>query len=309
MDNTNGIRMSNQDLISFVSPNPAQKKEGQARSDLESINFDNNNGQTNQKFKAVQNLFSPTTETIPPQPLPRTILPVLNQNGVLSYPNSTVPNSNHYNIFPGQPYQQNQTRMPYNFNLPTQRFVAGQSMFNQTVTRPVQPSNNISSLQNFQNYPRQIYNVQPAMQRCNTSVGFSSPNGSMVKSNSWNDEMHTSTPKQKTSLPVQHTSPPPSITSDFKSSSSTISLESKSKYKTKKYTAKAATDSLIDLNLSEKEDGNTTTVSILQDFDPLNESDNEEEEIYWSSQKSNFSESFYDTHDPFSYMEQQVRGV
>eukprot|EP00092_Neocalanus_flemingeri_P001614 GFUD01001721.1.p1 GENE.GFUD01001721.1~~GFUD01001721.1.p1 ORF type:complete len:1837 (+),score=416.06 GFUD01001721.1:479-5989(+) len=306
LDNTNGLRMSNQDLISFVSPNPGQKKESQARADLESINFDNNNGQTNQKFKAVQNLFSPTSEMPPPQPLPRTILPVLNQNGVLSYPNSTVPNGNHYNIFPGQPYQQNQTRMPYNFNLPTQRFVAGQSMFNQTVTRPVQPTTNRSSLQSFQNYPRQIYNVQPSMQRCNTSVGFSSSSGSMVKSSSWNDEMHTSTPKQKTSLPVQHTSPPPSITSDFKSSSSTISLESKSKHKTKKYTAKAATDSLIDLNLTEKEDGNTTTVSILQDFDPLNESDNEEEEIYWSSQKSNFSESFYDTHDPFSYMEQQA---
>ena len=48
-------------------------------------------------------------------------------------------------------------------------------------------------------------------------------------------------------------------------------------------------------------------MSILHDFDPLNESNNEEEEeIYWSSQKSNFSESFYDTNDPFSYMEQQV---
>jgi len=306
LDNTNPncIRMSNQDLISFVSPNPAQKKEGvgKARDDLETINFDNNNEQTTQKFKAVQNLFSPSSEALPPQPLPRTILPVLNQNGVLSYPSSGVPNSNQYQVYPSQQYQpQIQARLPYNFNLPTQGFVAGQSMFNHTVTRPV------TNLQSFPNYPKQIYNAQPTMQRCNTSVGFS-PAGSMIKSNSWNDEIHTSTPKQKTSLPVQHTSPPPSISSNFKSSSSTISSEStKSKHKMKKYTTKAATDSLIDLNLSEvKEDGNTTTVSILQDFDPLNESDNEEEEIYWSSQKSNFSESFYDTHDPFSYMEQQA---
>ena len=56
---------------------------------------------------------------------------------------------------------------------------------------------------------------------------------------------------------------------------------------------------------------NTTKVSVLDIFDPLAESgedEEEEEEIYWSSKKStsNFSESFYDTHDPFSYMEQQA---
>jgi len=300
--NTNNcLRMSNQDLISFASPNPAQKKENKARDDLETINFDNNNEQTNQKFKAVQNLFSPTADTpFPPQPLPRTILPVLNQNGVLSYPTTGLPNSNQFPVYPNQYPHQSQTRMPYNFNLPTPGFVAGQSLFNQTITRPV------TNLQSFPNYPNQIYNAQPTMQRCNTSVGFS-PTGSMVKSNSWNDEIHTSTPKQKSSAQIQHTSPPPSLVSNFKSSSSTTSSESIKSRQKKKYKTKAATDSLIDLNLSgEKEDGNTTTVSILQDFDPLNESDNEEEEIYWSSQKSNFSESFYDTHDPFSYMEQQA---
>ena len=51
-------------------------------------------------------------------------------------------------------------------------------------------------------------------------------------------------------------------------------------------------------------------MSVLDIFDPLAESgeEEEEEEIYWSSKKStsNFSESFYDTHDPFSYMEQQA---
>jgi phosphatidylinositol-4-phosphate 3-kinase len=55
---------------------------------------------------------------------------------------------------------------------------------------------------------------------------------------------------------------------------------------------------------------NTTTVSVLDIFDPLAESGEEveEEEIYWSSRRSmsSFSESFYDTHDPFSYMEQQA---
>jgi len=300
LDNTSGLKMSNQDLISFVSPNPAQKKEGKARDDLETISFDNNNVQATEKFKAVQNLFSPTTELHPPQPLPRNVLPVLNQNGVLSYPSSALPNSNHYNIFPGQHYQ-NRT-MPYNFNMPNQGFVAGQSMFNQTVTRPV------TNLQSFPNYPNQIYNAQPTVQRSNTNPALS-PNGSIVKSNSWNDEIHTSTPKQKSSFSSDYASPPPSINSNFKSASvcSVNSDNSRTNRKPKRYTTKAATDSLIDLNLSEEnEDGNTTTVSILQDFDPLNESDNEEEEIYWSSQKSNFSESFYDTHDPFSYMEQQA---
>ena len=59
------------------------------------------------------------------------------------------------------------------------------------------------------------------------------------------------------------------------------------------------------------QDANTTKVSVLDIFDPLTESgedEEEEEEIYWSSKKStsNFSESFYDTHDPFSYMQQQA---
>ena len=55
---------------------------------------------------------------------------------------------------------------------------------------------------------------------------------------------------------------------------------------------------------------NATTVSVLDIFDPLAENGEEEaeEEIYWSSKRSTstFSESFYDTHDPFSYMEQQA---
>ena len=68
-------------------------------------------------------------------------------------------------------------------------------------------------------------------------------------------------------------------------------------------------DSLIDLGPREEDAANTTTVSILQDFDPLNECEDEEEEIYWSSQRSNFSESFYDSNDPFSYMEQQVTKI
>ena len=56
---------------------------------------------------------------------------------------------------------------------------------------------------------------------------------------------------------------------------------------------------------------NTTKVSVLDIFDPLAENEGapvEEEEIYWSSKRSTsqFSESFYDTTDPFSYMAQEA---
>ena len=111
------------------------------------------------------------------------------------------------------------------------------------------------------------------------------------KSNSWNEDILTSTPKAPS---LRHTSPPPSVSASSESSK-------KLSFKSKK-----DKDSLIDLGSKDEDAGNTTTVSILQDFDPLNESDEEEEEIYWSSTRSHFSESFYDTNDPFSYMEQQA---
>ena len=125
----------------------------------------------------------------------------------------------------------------------------------------------------------------------------------MVKSSSWNDEILTSTPKRLSSSSLRHTSPPPSLVSDR---SSTSSNSSKTRQRLSYSQVKLRDpSSLIDLDQSD--DGNTTTVSILHDFDPLNETNNEdEEEIYWSSQKSNFSESFYDNNDPFSYMEQQA---
>ena len=128
----------------------------------------------------------------------------------------------------------------------------------------------------------------------------------MVKSSSWNDEILTSTPKRLSSSSLRHTSPPPSLVSDR---SSTSSNSSKTRQRLSYSQVKLRDpSSLIDLDQSD--DGNTTTVSILHDFDPLNETNNEEEEeeeeIYWSSQRSNFSESFYDNNDPFSYMEQQV---
>ena len=155
-----GMNMNNQDLISFLSP-PQKKEQHRARDDLESINFDNNNQQHMEKFKAVQNLFSPSTETIPPpQPLPRSILPVINPNGSLSYPNITggpLSSNNQTQFFSNSYNQNNQNNLALSFNsppTPSAGFIAGQSMFNQTVTRPI---NNVQrsqilktlSLENF----------------------------------------------------------------------------------------------------------------------------------------------------------------
>ena len=130
----------------------------------------------------------------------------------------------------------------------------------------------------------------------------------MVKSSSWNDDILTSTPKRVSNSSLRHTSPPPSLVSDVQSTASSNSHRSRQRLSYSQVKVKDP-GSLIDL-AGQSEDGNTTTVSILHDFDPLNETNNEEEEeeeeIYWTSQKSNFSESFYDNNDPFSYMEQQV---
>ena len=129
----------------------------------------------------------------------------------------------------------------------------------------------------------------------------------MVKSSSWNDDILTSTPKRLSNSSLRHTSPPPSLVSDVQSTTSSNSHRSRQRLSYSQVKVKDP-GSLIDL-AGQSEEGNTTTVSILHDFDPLNEANNEEEqeeEIYWSSQRSNFSESFYDNNDPFSYMEQQV---
>ena len=128
----------------------------------------------------------------------------------------------------------------------------------------------------------------------------------MVKSSSWNDDILTSTPKRLSTPSLRHTSPPPSVQSDSKSTTSLTSSKNRQRLSYSQVTVREK-DSLIDLR--QEDEGNTTTVSILHDFDPLNETNNEEEEeeeIYWSSQRSNFSESFYDNNDPFSYMEEQV---
>merc|ERR1712218_311261 len=169
---------------------------------------------------------------------------------------------------------------------------AGQSMFNQGPARPPaqQPSPATLSLQT----PNSNYN-QTVVQRANSAGGGVGP---IPKSSSWNEDILTSTPKPHSAAPLRHTSPPPSIASSEVSGAASVATRKKLQYKTR-----SQTDSLIEL-IPEGDAANTTTVSILHDFDPLNESDNEEEEeIYWSSQKSNFSESFYDTNDPFSYME------
>lgn len=280
--------MDNQDLISFASPNPALKKDGQFRSDLESISFDNNNDRTLEKFKAVQNLFSTNQMSeAPPPPPPRNVQPIVSPNGLVSYPNRTLPNLNQLNMYPGQAYQQNFNRMP-SFqvnNFPNQN-PSAQSMY-QTAppgsSRP--PSNSLSIQQQGQ--------VQRTQSLTYPSV--------ISKSNSWSDDFLTSTPKHQ-SPSLRHTSPPPSVVSAGASSNRSSSRK-KLSYKGSK---KTDPDSLIDLGPREEDAANTTTVSILQDFDPLNECEDEEEEIYWSSQRSNFSESFYDSNDPFSYMEQQV---
>lgn len=284
--------MDNEDLISFASPNPSQKKEGQFRADLESISFDNNNENVVEKFKAVQSLFSRTAETAAPAPPARTTLPVQNKNGGLTYQVSSLPNANRYNVFPSQSYQQNLRRQPpppYNFNLPNQPPPPGQSAF--TPNTRSEASNSLSPLGNMKSLTHQT-NI---FKQASNSGGVAS----MVKSSSWNDDILTSTPKRPSSSSLRHTSPPPSLVSSSHSSKSRQRL-SYSQVKVRD------PDSLIDLGQSE--DGNTTTVSILHDFDPLNEANNEEEEeeIYWSSKMSNFSESFYDNNDPFSYMEQQV---
>ena len=307
--------MDNQDLISFASPNPAQKKGGggQFHADLESISFDNNNsrGSIEQKFKAVQNLFSTPSSAPPPPPPPRTVLPVVSPSGLVSYPAPApapalaLPNTNRLGGFPGQPYQQNFLRTPSplsnNINLPANqnaglvRSAPGQSMFNQRPARPPaqQPSPAAATL-SLQT-PTSNYN-QAGVQRANSAGGGFGP-GPIPKSSSWNEDILTSTPKPHSAAPLRHTSPPPSIASSEVSGATRKKLQ---------YKTRSQTDSLIEL-IPEGDAANTTTVSILHDFDPLNESDNEEEEeIYWSSQKSNFSESFYDTNDPFSYMEQQV---
>ena len=129
----------------------------------------------------------------------------------------------------------------------------------------------------------------------------------MVKSSSWNDDILTSTPKRLSTSSLRHTSPPPSLVSDAQSTTSSNSYKSRQRLNYSQVKVKTP-ESLIDLG-GQPDDGNTTTVSILHDFDPLNETNNaeeEEEEIYWSSQRSNFSESFYDNNDPFDYMLQQV---
>ena len=286
--------MDNQDLISFASPNQLQKKAGQFQADLESISFDNNNENVVEKFKAVQSLFSNPAETAAPPPPPRTILPMSNKTGSLTYQTPSLPNSNRYNVFPSQSYQQNLRRHPpppYNFNLPNQPPPPGQSAF--TPNTRSEASNSLSPLGNMKSLTHQT-NI---FKQASNSGGVAS----MVKSSSWNDDILTSTPKRPSSSSLRHTSPPPSLVSSSHSSKSRQRL-SYSQVKVRD------PDSLIDLGQSE--DGNTTTVSILHDFDPLNETNNgekeEEEEIYWTSQRSNFSESFYDNNDPFSYMEQQV---
>ena len=292
--------MDNQDLISFASPNPAQKKggAGQFQADLEAINFNNNDRTMEQKFKAVQNLFSTPSSEPPPPPPPRNSL--VSPNGLMP----PHPNLNRYGGgggFPqNQSYQQNFTQTPsisYSINPPNQAAVVtsgGQSMFNQQSFYPPPSIHATNSLSIQSQNPN--FNQQMGLQRTNSANGGFGP---IPKSNSWNEEILTSTPKQQSSSALRHTSPPPSIASDARSSGSRRSLQ---------YKKKSLKDSLIDLGPAEGDAANTTTVSILHDFDPLNESDNEEEEeeIYWSSQKSNFSESFYDTNDPFSYMEQQV---
>ena len=101
------LTMDNQDLISFASPNPTQKKDGHFRAELESISFDNNNDRTVEKFKAVQNLFSTPSSDPPPHPPPRAILPSVSPNGMFSYPNTTMPNLNRYQAFSSQVRQQN----------------------------------------------------------------------------------------------------------------------------------------------------------------------------------------------------------
>ena len=305
LDNSSGVKMDNQDLISFASPNPAQKKSGggQFQADLEAINFNNNDRTMEQKFKAVQNLFATPSSGPPPPPPPRNAL--VSPNGGMMPPH---PNLNRYasggGFPPNQSYQQNFTQTPsisYNVNPPNQAVVnAGgrQSMFNQQSFYPPPPSihtaGNSLSIQS----QNPNFNQQMGLQRANSANGGFGP---IPKSNSWNEEIRTcSTPKQSSSG-LRHTSPPPTIVSDSRSSQGSR--------KSLQYKKKSLKDSLIDLGPSESDAANTTTVSILHDFDPLNESDNEEEEeeeIYWSSQKSNFSESFYDTNDPFSYMEQQV---
>ena len=292
--------MDNQDLISFASPNPSQKKAGQFQADLESISFDNNNENVVEKFKAVQSLFSSTAESAPPPPPPRSMLPMTTKNGSITYQNSSLPNSNRYNVFPSQSYQPNLSRLPpYNFNFPNQTAVPGQSLFNQGLAAHTSPpSSSLSPLEKLKNIN------QTNLPKASSSSGGFAP---MVKSSSWNDDILTSTPKRLSTSSLRHTSPPPSLVSDAQSTTSSNSYKSRQRLNYSQVKVKTP-ESLIDLG-GQPDDGNTTTVSILHDFDPLNETNNaeeEEEEIYWSSQRSNFSESFYDNNDPFDYMLQQV---
>ena len=297
--------MDNQDLISFASPNQSQKQAGQFQADLESISFDNNNENVVEKFKAVQSLFSNKAESAAPPPPPRSILPMTNKNGSITYQTPSLPNSNRYNVFPSQSYQQNFSRPPpYNFNFPNQTGAPGQSLFNQGLSvHNSPPGSSLSPLESLRNIN------QTNLPKAITASGGFAP---MVKSSSWNDDILTSTPKRLSNSGLRHTSPPPSLVSDVKSTTSSSSQRSRQRLSYSSQVKVKEPESLIDL-AGQSEDGNTTTVSILHDFDPLNETNNEgeeeEEEIYWSSQRSNFSESFYDNNDPFSYMEQQVSNL
>lgn len=81
-----------QDLISFTSPTPAPKPAGPSlSSDLESLNFhNNNNAVVPQQMKAVQELFRRQEPPQPPaQPLPRTLLPLPGGG----YPDPNRPNT------------------------------------------------------------------------------------------------------------------------------------------------------------------------------------------------------------------------
>ncbi|XP_023349681.1 phosphatidylinositol 4-phosphate 3-kinase C2 domain-containing subunit beta [Eurytemora carolleeae] len=133
-------------------------------------------------------------------------------------------------------------------------------------------------------------------------------NQGMSKSLSWTDgDPSTSTPThpshQRRSSPCPSPSSPSSlggiISPPPPSLRSSVSSYSLGSGKGRKVMPKVDNESLIDLDIDEKD---KTTVSVLEEFDPLIEHKEDEDELYWTSRESTNSTSFYDSYDPFSYM-------
>lgn len=345
---------SGQDLISFLSPTPNKNGRSSFINPIEefdtigqptnSINNNNSSSTTASRMdqlKAVQALFNTDNLSRPPQPFPRSIVPVLNQNGSFSYPHqpfmttTTMPpppspfgpprGSAADNVFLSPNFISPGSAAAGFANGQQPRFIVGGggrggpaagrpgTFYEQEQGRPRRP---IVLQPHTIPYHHQAVSYTPG-------GGFMAlPPPAMVKSQSWSsDDLTSSTPKHPAaSLPgfatpsraAAMTPPPPppslrSSVSSFSLDQVNSRLGSVTSFRgSTRNSPRPDSDSLIDL-----ETDTNTTVSVVEEFDPLtDQSQNEEEaeDIYWSSRESTsrFSNNLNDSYDPFSYMADRV---